>query len=153
MTYTCEHCEFQNSPPHSTIVVIQQLYWTTFTLCDQSREPCNQHNNTVEDLDRWAHNRWIGAAYLFRYIHLRAGQWKSFVVEHFDPPPASHQNFLNPLNKCKNVLTCPIATCIISVSFLNTILVCTTGVLVLLVTLKSWLCKAFLHGQTCSQVF
>ena len=72
MRYTCEHCEFQNSPPHSTIVVIQQLYWTTFTLCDQSREPCNQHNNTVEDLDRWAHNRWIGAAYLFRYIILRS---------------------------------------------------------------------------------
>ena len=63
MTYTCEHCEFQNSPPHSTIVGIQQLYWTTFTLCEQSREHCNQHNNTVGDLDRWAHSRWIGAAY------------------------------------------------------------------------------------------
>ena len=43
--------------------------WTMFTLCEQSREPCNQHNNTVEDLDRWAHNGWIGAAYLIRYIH------------------------------------------------------------------------------------
>ena len=24
---------------------------------EQSRETCNQHNNTVEDLDRRAHNR------------------------------------------------------------------------------------------------
>ena len=56
-----------------------------------------------------------------KYFGGGAGQLKIFVVKLFWPPFASRQNFLNPPStSVKTFLTPPIATCIISVSFLNT---------------------------------
>ena len=57
-----------------------------------------------------------------KYFGGGAGQFKIFVVKLFGPPFASRQNFFNPPSwKCKNFFDPPpIATCIISVSFLNT---------------------------------
>ena len=89
-----------------------------------------------------------------KYFGGGAGQLKIFVIKLFWPPFASHQNFLNPpLNMCENFFDPPLLhvkyQCL---SPTPIYFVCTTGVPVLLVTLN-WYCKAFLHGQTCSQVF
>ena len=80
-----------------------------------------------------------------------AGQLEIFVVKLFDPLHKPPKLFESPSTSVKTFLTPPIARCIYQCLSLTPIyLVCTIGVPV---TLQNWFYKAFLHGQTCSQVF